>query len=131
MARLPLVGLSPRKSAIDLVALKCPFTVRIPRQEELLCQKVRVFWHVTMSLDGFVAGPRHEVDWMSLSWLPARSGMPDLAQRVLDSLGAILGGRRWYEAARDLDGVEGIYGGKWDGPVLVLTTHPDTSPYDP
>src|SRR3954452_23295070 len=91
----------------------------------------KVFWHVTMSLDGFIAGPHHEMDWMSLNWLPARSGMPELAQRVLDSLGAILGGRRWYEASRDLNGVEGIYGGRWDGPILVLTSHGDAAPYDP
>ncbi len=25
----------------------------------------KVLWHVTMSLDGFVAGPNHEMDWMT------------------------------------------------------------------
>ncbi len=25
----------------------------------------KVLWHFTMSLDGFVAGPKHEMDWMS------------------------------------------------------------------
>jgi len=25
----------------------------------------KVLWHFTMSLDGFVAGPNHEMDWMS------------------------------------------------------------------
>jgi dihydrofolate reductase len=88
-------------------------------------------WHVTMSLDGFVAGPDHDMSWLAMSWLPARPGMPALAERVVDSLGAILGGRRWYEASRSLNGVEGIYGGRWDGPVLVLTHHPDATPYDP
>lgn len=24
----------------------------------------KVLWHFTMSLDGFVAGPNHEMDWM-------------------------------------------------------------------
>jgi hypothetical protein len=24
-----------------------------------------LLWHFTMSLDGFVAGPNHEVDWMT------------------------------------------------------------------
>jgi dihydrofolate reductase len=25
----------------------------------------RVLWHTTMSLDGFIAGPDHSMDWMS------------------------------------------------------------------
>ena len=25
----------------------------------------KVLWHFTMSLDGFVAGPHHEMDWMT------------------------------------------------------------------
>ncbi|WP_328403406.1 hypothetical protein [Nocardia sp. NBC_00403] len=25
----------------------------------------KVLWHFTMSLDGFVAGPNHEMDWMA------------------------------------------------------------------
>ena len=34
----------------------------------------------------------------------------------MGSAGAILGGRRWYEAAqRRYDGVDGIYGGEWRG----------------
>jgi hypothetical protein len=58
----------------------------------------KVIWHVTMSLDGFVAAPDHDMDWMSLSWLPTRAEMPEPAVQVLASLGAILGGRGWYEA---------------------------------
>jgi dihydrofolate reductase len=41
---------------------------------------------------------------------------------VLQSAGAILGGRRWYDVAvRKFDGYAGIYGGQWSGPVFVLT----------
>ncbi|MGI5127964.1 dihydrofolate reductase family protein [Pseudonocardia sp. CA-107938] len=90
-----------------------------------------VRWHVTMSLDGFVAGTDHDMSWMSLNWLPRQEGWPEPAERVLGSLGAILGGRGWYEASRSLNGVEGIYGGRYDGPVLVLTHHPEPAPYDP
>lgn len=25
----------------------------------------KVLWHFTMTLDGFVAGPNHEMDWMT------------------------------------------------------------------
>ena len=31
----------------------------------------KVLWHFTMSLDGFVAGPNHEMDWMTgFTWRP-------------------------------------------------------------
>ncbi len=48
-----------------------------------------------------------------------------VADDVLRSAGAILGGRRWYDVAERLyDGVDGIYGGPWQGPVFVLTHRP-------
>ena len=31
-------------------------------------------------------------------------------------------------AASKYDGVAGIYGGEWTGPVFVLTHHPDDAP---
>jgi hypothetical protein len=34
----------------------------------------KVLWHFTMSLDGFVAGPNHEMDWM------AGTNRPDAGQ---------------------------------------------------
>ena len=90
-----------------------------------------VRWHVTMSLDGFIAGPKHEMEWATVPWLPRMTEMPPLARTVLEDTGAIVAGRGWYEAARDLHGVDGIYGGEWDGVVLVLTHHADETPYDP
>jgi dihydrofolate reductase len=52
-----------------------------------------------------------------------------VAGEVLESAGAILGGRRWYDVAvSKFDGYDGIYGGQWNGPVFVLTHRPaDTS----
>ena len=48
------------------------------------------------------------------------------------STGAILAGRRWYDVATaKYDGRQGIYGGKWDGPVFVLTTRLDHDVSDP
>jgi hypothetical protein len=45
-----------------------------------------------------------------------------IADEVLQSVGAILGGRRWYNVAgQKFDGCNGIYGGQWHGPVFVLT----------
>jgi hypothetical protein len=28
----------------------------------------RVIWHVTMSLDGFIAGPNDSMDWVVTAW---------------------------------------------------------------
>jgi dihydrofolate reductase len=92
----------------------------------------RVVWHITMSLDGFIAGPDDSMDWVVREWTDGGGNTRDIeversttADDVLRSAGAILGGRRWYDAARRLyDGVNGIYGGQWRGPVFVLTHRP-------
>ena len=77
-----------------------------------------VVWHVTMSLDGFITGPDDSMDWaFEYPDSPLR-----LADEVKRSTGAILAGRRWYDVATErYNGRQGIYGGKWDGPVFVLT----------
>jgi dihydrofolate reductase len=88
-----------------------------------------VIWHITMSLDGFIAGPKDSMDWAVREWSDEGDNTRDIevdrsamADEVLRSAGAILGGRRWYDAAQRLfDGVDGIYGGEWHGPVFVLT----------
>jgi dihydrofolate reductase len=77
----------------------------------------KVLWHFTMSLDGFVAGPNHEMDWMT--GISFRRGLVD---EHVATTGAVLGGRSGW------DGVTGDsrpYGGAWDGPILVLTHHPE------
>jgi dihydrofolate reductase len=89
-------------------------------------------WHITMSLDGFIAGPDDSMDWVVGEWSDDGSTARDIevdrssmADEVLRSAGAILGGRRWYDVAERLhDGVDGIYGGQWQGPVFVLTHRP-------
>jgi dihydrofolate reductase len=88
-----------------------------------------VIWHVTMSLDGFIAGRDDSMDWVVAQWSDGGWSTRDIdvqrsavADEVLQSAGAILGGRRWYDVAvRRFDGYEGIYGGQWTGPVFVLT----------
>jgi dihydrofolate reductase len=83
----------------------------------------KVLWHFTMSLDGFVAGPNHEMDWMA-----GVSFRPDLVQEYVQTTGAVLGGRDGWDHYPDAGGV---YGGAWDGPVFVLTHHPeDATPAD-
>jgi dihydrofolate reductase len=91
-----------------------------------------VIWHITMSLDGFIAGPNDSMDWAVREWSDDGTNTRDIeversaiADDVLRSAGAILGGRRWYDVAERLyDGVGGIYGGEWRGPVFVLTHRP-------
>jgi dihydrofolate reductase len=85
-----------------------------------------------MSLDGFIAGPGDSMDWVVREWSEEGSNTRDIevqrstvADDILRSAGAVLGGRRWYDAAqRSYDGVNGIYGGQWRGPVFVLTHRP-------
>src|SRR3954467_9002401 len=91
-----------------------------------------VIWHITMSLDGFIAGPNDSMDWAVREWSHDGANTRDIevdrgatAEEVLRSAGAILGGRRWYDVAqRQYDGVDGIYGGEWRGPVFVLSHRP-------
>jgi dihydrofolate reductase len=91
-----------------------------------------VIWHVTMSLDGFIAGPDDSMDWVVAQWSDGGENTRDIevqksavADDVLQNAGAILGGRRWYDVAvRKFDGYDGIYGGQWKGPVFVLTHQP-------
>jgi dihydrofolate reductase len=77
----------------------------------------KVLWHFTMSLDGFVAGPNHEMDWMT-----GASFRPGLVDEYVRTTGAVLGGRSGWDAYPDPGG---IYGGAWKGPLFVLTHHPE------
>src|SRR3954454_3846541 len=71
----------------------------------------------TMSLDGFVAGPGHSMDWMA-----GATQRPGLPQEYIDATGAILAGRDGYDSAI---GDSRPYGGAWKGPIFILTHHPE------
>ncbi len=81
-----------------------------------------------MSLDGFYAGPDDSMDWAFKA-----AGRPNrVADDVMQTTGAILAGRRWYDVATaKYNGRRGIYGGKWEGRVFVLTHRPPDGPEDP
>jgi dihydrofolate reductase len=82
----------------------------------------KVLWHFLMSLDGFVAGPNHEMDWMT--GLTVRTGLHD---EYIATTGAVLGGRDGW----DVVNASRPYGGRWKGPIFVLTHHPeDATPAD-
>ena len=76
----------------------------------------KVLWHFTMSLDGFVAGPGHAMDWMT-----GFSLRPGLIEEYVQTTGAVLGGRDGWDVIDDAR----PYGGAWDGPIFILTHHPD------
>lgn len=77
----------------------------------------KVLWHFTMSLDGFVAGPDHDMSWMTGFAL-----RPGLVDEYVKSTGAILGGRAGWDIAV---GDSRPYGGAWEGPIFILTHHPE------
>jgi dihydrofolate reductase len=87
-----------------------------------------VVWHVTMSLDGFIAGPDDAMEFGR----GHGSGPNAIAEDVRSGTAAILAGRRWHDVATERhDGRRGIYGGAWSGPVLVLTHRPQDASPDP
>jgi hypothetical protein len=98
-----------------------------------------VIWHVTMSVDGFIDGPDDSMDWV-FAQRTDDTGEPgdirvdksSMADEIVHTTGAILAGRRWYEIATSrFNGVDGIYGGAWKGPVFVLTHRPPESGHHP
>jgi len=76
----------------------------------------KVLWHFLMSLDGYVAGPNHEMDWMT-----GFTVRPGLHAEYIETTGAVLAGRNGYDSAI---GDSRPYGGAWKGPIFVLTHHP-------
>ena len=77
-----------------------------------------------MSLDGFIAGPEHAMDWMG----GIVNLRPDITQEYTSTTGAILGGRDGFEAFPDADST---YDGSWQAPVFILTHHPEDAPATP
>lgn len=74
--------------------------------------------HFSMSVDGFVAGPGHAMDWM----VETATNRPGLLEEYIDTTGAVLGGRHGWDAFPD-PGM--VYGGAWTGPMFILTHHPE------
>lgn len=77
----------------------------------------KVLWHFTMSMDGFVAGVNHSMDWMRDFTI-----RPGLLEEYIETTGAILGGRVGWDLGK---GDIRPYGGAWVGPIFVLTHHPE------
>jgi len=84
-----------------------------------MAARIRVF--IASSLDGFIAGPDDELDWLS-----APAGTEDTFTPFMAETGALLMGRRTYDVVEGFDGAW-PYG---DTPVLVATRRP-LSPAQP
>lgn len=77
----------------------------------------KVLLHFSMSLDGFVAGPQDSMDWLT-----GISSRPGIIEEYVETTGAVLGGRKGWDAYPEPGA---IYGGAWQGPLFILTHHPE------
>jgi dihydrofolate reductase len=89
----------------------------------------KVLWHITMSLDGFVAGPGDDMAWLFGGGFAADS---QFVADVLAQIGAVLIGHRTYHGGDTGQGAKTekgkAYGGAWHGPQFVFTRDaPDTA----
>lgn len=91
-------------------------------------QRGKIIWHVSMSVDGFIAGPDHAMDWI----FEYDDPLP-LGEQVMNATGAILAGRNSYDVGERSERAETSepYGGRWHGPQFVLAHDPPTDPADP
>jgi dihydrofolate reductase len=84
----------------------------------------RLLYSAAMSLDGFIAGPGGDMQWMRRFV----GGAPDEAAAALPhKVGALLVGRRTWggdDPNRGDAEKEGAFGGTWQGPQFVVTHHP-------
>jgi dihydrofolate reductase len=77
----------------------------------------KVLMHFAVSVDGFVAGPDHDMSFIEKATV--RDG---LHREYIETTGAILAGRNGFDSAI---GDSRPYGGAWQGPIFVLTHHPE------
>ncbi len=86
----------------------------------------KIIYSATMSLDGYIAAAEGD-----MSWLTEHLGGPNpAADRLLAGTGAILAGHRTFTGDDPNRGTpsEGAFGGRYHGPVFVLTHRPPETP---
>jgi dihydrofolate reductase len=79
----------------------------------------KLLYSVTMSLDGFIAGPDGDMQWMK----PYLGPNPEVSELVQD-VGSLLVGKRTATGDDPNTGLEGegkSFGGGWEGPEFVVT----------
>ncbi|WP_354699001.1 hypothetical protein DSM112329_04702 [Paraconexibacter sp. AEG42_29] len=84
----------------------------------------KLLYSVSMSLDGFIAGPDGD-----MSWLAEHLGPNPVADDLVAAIGALLVGHRTFggDDPNARTDKEGAFGGAWSGPQFVLTHHPRAS----
>nr|WP_239523041.1 dihydrofolate reductase family protein [Geodermatophilus normandii] len=86
-----------------------------------------MLYSATASLDGFIAGPGGDMSWLT----PHVAGPNPTADRLLSRVGAILAGATTFGGDDPNRGTEqeGAFGGRYEGPAVVLTHRPaDAAP---
>jgi dihydrofolate reductase len=86
----------------------------------------KLIYSAAMSLDGFIAGPGGDMSWLA----EHLGGENDAAERLLARVGALLVGNNTFggdDPNRGTDS-EGAFGGRYHGPVVVLTHRPPADP---
>jgi dihydrofolate reductase len=81
-----------------------------------------MLYSATMSLDGFIAGPGGDMQWMT----PYLGPNPTVTE-LIGNIGALLIGRHTFGGDDPHKGDEGegkAFGGGWEGPQFVLTHRP-------
>jgi hypothetical protein len=82
----------------------------------------KVLWHTMMSLDGFIAGPNDDMQWV----FGVDGGAGQTSDDVVGSTGALLVGRRTQDVEDRLQ--PGFYGGAFRRPFFVLRHDPPSKP---
>jgi dihydrofolate reductase len=88
----------------------------------------KVLYSVSMSLDGFIAGPGGD-----MSWLTEHLGPNPLVQELIPQIGSLLIGNRTFGGDDPHRGTEKegkAFGGGWSGPQFVLTHRPPAEGVD-
>lgn len=86
----------------------------------------KVAWGFTASIDGFIAGPGHDMSWMEAAEPLTGGSIENMASKV----GVVIAGRNGYDAAdaqhdeRD-ELTSEPYGGAWSGTEFILTHRPE------
>ncbi|MEU8244766.1 dihydrofolate reductase family protein [Nonomuraea sp. NPDC048916] len=86
----------------------------------------KMLYSVTMSLDGFIAGPGGD-----MSWLTEHLGPNETVDELIGEIGALLVGNRTFrgdDPHKDTDKEGKAFGGGWTGPQFVLTHHIPATP---
>lgn len=86
----------------------------------------KVAWGFTSSIDGFIAGPGHDMSWLSAAEPSGEGTTEEMASKVA----VIIAGRRGYDAAQaQVDERDELtseaYGGAWSGTEFILTHRPE------